>query len=831
MNVVVFCLAISQFIIWRQYGKFINIEGAAEVWTAGEQNTSDLQMIKIVANSKPVCKSSGIFDYWRDASASTTFTNHTCVPICHQSGPSSNCLHLSQAVVKESHTSIVLLTQFQQNNPLRNFFVSSVEGIQLHLAYAFRIPKVPWLYTPQSQKKWESHSSEFDYNTAIMTSTGALWGEVHAGSRLSLSLKQMLNIAGINSLDEVHPLAGRNYLPGASGDRAKGPIRRISGLELHVVFDCSRHQGDSTTSKVRKLVQYPACVLTVEAAPSTWVHLDFAKQGTARGVRVKTITRGTQLAIDFSSIYLNLAACAVFFQLPHAIIFGTALFLCGHLSTIYRSLIYRRFSLTQEAGAMTMRLLEHEVAFNELEAPGHNHEGSGHISKAVIAQSLGHVMERRGSVLDSREMEQMIDFCLTTVVENFNGQEQGLDEGGCKSFLTEACDGLNTFFEDVKESAGFPSQRNLVAGTDIDLDRFASACSSAEPISFDALVKLFDKDRRVGFMESFFMPKKLRDSISKAKQQAGFGDASSHRQGSMTNDLISIKDTISDFNDRLSAHMTERQEMVNTVESLTLQAEDFSKRIKEHQDKVDQEQIAVSERIQQLAAQFADVQQQLTNSGDERKEVEDKASMSSFLRGTAATLRLANQVQTLQSELKDLGCNMEEQQARHKLEQLAVQEEVEKLNMQVSKLQLHAKAQHPIFRDGTDTTTSSANTTWRPIGEDTSELEAAAVTVPWEGGPQHKEAEPLSSERSTSKQNAGLVSLRESADSSAEPVCSSEHIMADLRIRAYAINDFIETRMKEFQTELKVQVQMHLEAIRSEFKSLPRPMTVSVQTV
>jgi len=333
---------------------------------------------------------------------------------------------------------------------------------------------------------------------------------------------------------------------------------------------------------------------------------------------------------------------------------------------------------------------------------------------------------------------------------------------------------LNTFFQDMKDSFGLNTDERADVSTIVDLDRFASACSSAEPISFDALVKLFDKDRSAGFMETLFMPKKFRQSIRSAKRKADeeveLNNLHSKRQGSICTDLVSMKETMSDFHSRLSAHMTERQDMLYNVQTLTAQTNDFTNRIREHQERVDQEQKIASDQIQQLAEQVADIQRQLTKSGDQRKALQDKASTSSFLRGTAETLQLASQVQALQSELKSLGHNLKEQQARHKLEKQAVQDEVEKLNTQVSRLHLSTRAQYPILRDGRsvpDTTSA---------GKDGNKLEVATVTVPGAGDPEHEAIALMPNEQSRSKQNAQskenvpkvqdarLVSLRGSAD-------------------------------------------------------------------
>jgi len=159
MNIMVTGLVIAQFTYFGQYGRLLNIEGAATVWTAGEQNTSDLQMIGISANSEPICKASRTFDYWRDASGSARYTNHSCWPVCRNSS-SKDCVPIDDHVVRESHNSVIMVSQFQDRAGLYNFFASSVEGIQVNFAYAFRIPKVPWYYIPQNPKQWALHSSQ-----------------------------------------------------------------------------------------------------------------------------------------------------------------------------------------------------------------------------------------------------------------------------------------------------------------------------------------------------------------------------------------------------------------------------------------------------------------------------------------------------------------------------------------------------------------------------------------------------------------------------------------------------------------------------------------------
>jgi len=206
----------------------------------------------------------------------------------------------------------------------------------------------------------------------------------------------------------------------------------------------------------------------------------------------------------------------VFFQVPKVVIIVIGLWLCGHVSDIYRHVVYRHFSITAEAAAMSMRLLEHEVAFNDLEALDANGGRLGVIDKDVIAQSICHLMSRRGNTLDILEMQQMIEFCINTVNSAFKVDEPTKDSG-FRIIVQDVFESVTTIVSDLKETFGYVSA-DEAHDVSVDVDKFASACSTVEPINFDSLVKLFDKDRRRSLMESFFTPVRLKSSLKRARR-------------------------------------------------------------------------------------------------------------------------------------------------------------------------------------------------------------------------------------------------------------------------------------------------------------------------
>jgi len=166
-----------------------------------------------------------------------------------------------------------------------------------------------------------------------------------------------------------------------------------------------------------------------------------------------------------------------------------------------------------------MRLLEHELAFNELGNPINGH--AGEISRESMSESIAHLMEHRGHSLDERELRHMVDFCINTVANTFQGAEEE-QENGMQMLLVQLSDGVKGHLSNLKEAFGVVTHEKFDTNVKIDVDKFASACSSTEPITFDALVRLFDKDRGRSCLETFFTPLRLRKCLNPEE----FGSAS-----------------------------------------------------------------------------------------------------------------------------------------------------------------------------------------------------------------------------------------------------------------------------------------------------------------
>jgi len=525
LYILVSAIVVAQFAYFRQYGQLVPVEGSGDVFVHGTSNESHLVEYHQNKSRESFCRKPADFNYWYDQEGRLRYDNHSCIQPCAACGSGCNvgCVKLPELVFVETPASIVLTTQIQEKavtpgkDEYINYFVSTVEALSVQLNFRLRVPSAPWFAVSASQQRWVSHSSYHDVRTAVLDSKGTLWKVIGPGQRCEFTVNELLQLAGHvdGSLDTPQVLAGRNYHPGSIPD---GPVARISGVEILMKLLC----GDAEVSAARIDLQVssssPVCILIVRDSPA-WVVIQSAGRNASRsyrGVRVKVQMSGHQTSLSMNSIFLNIASSIVFFQLPRGIIFFIAIWCCGHVSAIYRHIVRRNFSIAAEAGAMTMRLLTHEVAFNELQSQSPEVLKHGVLSKAEVSHGLTHVMERRGRSLDVSEMQQMLDFCIDSVGNTFSGAD---NKENRTSVLSDMCDGIDHLGHEFQEAFGCGKPMKHFAESNIDLDKFASACSSMDPISFDSLIKLFDKDRRISFLERFFMPMRLRRCLEKSKSQ------------------------------------------------------------------------------------------------------------------------------------------------------------------------------------------------------------------------------------------------------------------------------------------------------------------------
>jgi len=172
------------------------------------------------------CDSPKLFDYWCDADGIHRYDNHSCVPICFP-GYSNPCVKDTHVVFSHRPHTLFVATQIEDkiklNSTVHNYFVSSAEAASMRLTVDCNWPHKPWFASNSGPDIWDRHSSSKDAHLQFLNKKGQEVKLFAPGSAIVLFVSEIVNLAGVNSLDMAEPLVGMNYMPTAGAVVTAGP--------------------------------------------------------------------------------------------------------------------------------------------------------------------------------------------------------------------------------------------------------------------------------------------------------------------------------------------------------------------------------------------------------------------------------------------------------------------------------------------------------------------------------------------------------------------------------------------------------------------------------
>lgn len=537
---VMFVLLTVMFFGFEQYSKEIPLAGHVQVnlWPTGLAGPGAVERIMSTALEnfqKPFCQRPQDFDFWWDAS--WKYTNHTCASFC-VTASQTDCLSSLDTFIGEGPSQILLTTQIEKTfvpkvvggsaPETQRFFVPTTEALSVGFAYSFDLPlekvqtsRMRWLlgsWQWLGPKTLTGSSSENVLTVTVDDQGKPIKAVRPSSSSPVLSVSDLLTMAGKpNGLDSF---AGHeNAMPNAA--HKAGPLTRISGATLALEVNCyESHRGD-IAHLLEGSWDGPACYVGVRDG-NKWYSWSSATRREAaedtagakgenlylyHGLRVIGKGDGMFKVIDINNIYLNIVSFMVLMGLPKALILFFTITFLGHFSKIYKGVIEEEFSIVEQVGGMATRLMSNSATFVDLEASGSDGGGSG-ITKGRMRERLRESLKHRGGRLDRDEVESFVNFCFRAVSSNNIGKKRIRPS---KSFLLGALGASETDGDDVHKDH-------------IDIDCFSKACASLDKIRFEAVVKLFDRDRRVRFLESVFMPPYMRKYLSEVDEARAVSD-------------------------------------------------------------------------------------------------------------------------------------------------------------------------------------------------------------------------------------------------------------------------------------------------------------------
>jgi len=330
----------------------------------------------------------------------------------------------------------------------------------------------------------------------------------------SFSLREVMALAGsANYLDTVPPESDPNEKDGAAYQH--GPVGRICGGEITAHLQCT----NKLWRIARELnLEGPVCYLEFEFTQKGWTWLEdlvpvgigSVRYRKSHGIRLRFQPAGQFHYVNLKAIILYFTSGLILLSLPMKFTLfilrhGDCLF--GLLGRMYKRVIFEKFDLRDAIAGMAIRLVAGSVSFVELEDEAHKDgmQCSGIIPKVRITEQLSEVLRRRGAELDADQANELINFCHAQAVRAGDRDERDRKTG-------------HRQWRDFQTEILGRGRSTVSQGEGLDIDNFSLVHSNVDQVSFPDVVRLFNRDRRLGWLENFFMPSYLKEVVNPKKE-------------------------------------------------------------------------------------------------------------------------------------------------------------------------------------------------------------------------------------------------------------------------------------------------------------------------
>jgi len=373
----------------------------------------------------------------------------------------------------------------------KDYYVPGAEKMTISFAHYFSVTPTFNLFAgPAEQMKAHTgsfHSKGWDLGlkTVLLSNNGTILRTIEGGSHVFMTVQELLAAAYYEGADGDLGLDS-TYQPDAD-DTTVLPIR-LTGVA--VMMDiwisstgmCEIHHS----SEMRKVpINHlgPLACLTVSAS-RRWV-TDSMEQPVGMGGVRSRVTSGVQVRFrklgllsftDEQAIIRNLTAFIVWLQLPLLIASWFMATCLGRLSSVYSPLLYQDVELVSAIKGFSVRLLHYSSAFMGMRSKTGVYGGADGLTKKALAERIAKLCE-----------------CLE------------IDE-------LRIVDAVNVLFSSLKSY----KKENEKASKVVTCQEFCAACATNEPIGLETMVKIFDKDRKLGKLEAIF----LDEGLNQVRQAA-----------------------------------------------------------------------------------------------------------------------------------------------------------------------------------------------------------------------------------------------------------------------------------------------------------------------
>lgn len=504
-NLLVLTCLIVEFALLRSYMEVIDMSQYMSVVLRegnGSTRAQDLHSIIERGMNAFYCRSPAEYDFWYNPLGTLAFRNATCMTSCAQDF-SPDCItrsevskvldHPPRALIVSSISDEYYAAGKADPTITKGRFIPGMEEIGIAFNYMFEVPTpADFGLRKRSENIIEASTmlseGKMPIETVVVDWKGEIRSKLSPARAIKFTVAQLLEMAGDPSFLDTHQPVGVNYAPGG---KPRGPLGRIIGGEVRLAIECFNNDAlHLAVVKVDAQKNSLTCTLQVSKTPKTGAEVkytqyyhDFLIVRTMRGIEVVVTFKKLYGYVDYNMVFNSIVSVIVLLGLPVKFVTYLTLYFLGRLSAVYARVLREPFEICSAVRGMTVRLVANSVTFMQLTT-----QDSGGISRERLRERLSHILSHRREVIDESELEALVNFCFL--------------EKDVRSFAYEV--GLGHQLS------------NLGSSRTMSIDDFSIACASREPVNLEAVVDLFDRDRKPSFMERAFTPRSLWNEVHHA---------------------------------------------------------------------------------------------------------------------------------------------------------------------------------------------------------------------------------------------------------------------------------------------------------------------------
>jgi hypothetical protein len=402
-------------------------------------------------------------------------------------------------------------------NKTEGKFVPAAEDLKISFFHEFiSSPEEANMLIGQKEKKGSSLSGVSNgFGAGLRT----VWYDQNNGTNLreyaqsfiSPTVKELLHSADYEDRGRLGVLhLDQNYFTGTSGEDVvrpnlmtgggykSGASLRMTGVTLTVNLqivdggECAAaFPNDVEIAKDQKYSKYKvghngavAC-MTVHAE-RMWTHEgshyqpgmegDGYREVKTAGIRIKFRTSGEVRMLEMTAVSQALTVAIVWIQVPLLVVYYFTVLCLGHLSSVYARVCSEILNLSDATKGLATRLISHSAAYLDLQ------DQPDGITKGRLKGQFENILQSKldSGVISSDELSKYVDYV-------FEGM-QSMGDG------------------------------EVVINETVNIEEYCEACCTNEPLGFQALVQLFDKDRKLQFLENLFLDDTIRGVLQEAQK-------------------------------------------------------------------------------------------------------------------------------------------------------------------------------------------------------------------------------------------------------------------------------------------------------------------------